>query len=90
MLRQVGCASNQNYQSLQETFAWLPPILYSTSHDIHTFPTLQHRRFGPADLIAQPGVEYYGYGAWPNAQSLGQNAYAQMAAAQLAKKHFVS
>lgn len=47
-------------------------------------------REGPPEAIVEPGVEYYGYGEWPSPESLGKAAFSWMAAAQMAKDHFVS
>jgi hypothetical protein len=46
------------------------------------------RRESIPEAHADPGVDYYGYGSWPDAASLGKASFSLMAAAELARKHF--
>ena len=48
-----------------------------------------YRRDGPPSPAATEGVEYYGYGQWSSAEALGKASFSLMAAAQMAKDHFV-
>lgn len=48
------------------------------------------RRPPPPAAIQDPGIEYYGYGIWPNEESLEKASFSLMATAEMAVKHFVS
>jgi hypothetical protein len=47
-----------------------------------------YRRESIPEAHADPGVDYYGYGSWPDAATLGKASFSLMAAAELARKHF--
>jgi hypothetical protein len=56
-------------------------VLYSVSF---------YRRQGPPEEILSPGEgPVYGYGQWSSAQALGKASFSLLAAAQMAKDHFV-
>jgi hypothetical protein len=46
------------------------------------------RRESIPEAHADPGVDYYGYGSWPDAATLGKASFSLIAAAELARKHF--
>jgi hypothetical protein len=48
----------------------------------------KYRRESIPEAHADPGVDYYGYGSWPDAETLGKASFSLMAAAELARKHF--
>jgi len=49
-----------------------------------------YRREGPPEGIRDEGVEYYGYGAWPDKETLEKASFSLMATAEMAISHFVS
>lgn len=53
-----------------------------------TFSPCFHRRESIPEAHAEPGVEYYGYGSWPNAETLAKASFSLMASAELALTHF--
>ena len=40
--------------------------------------------------VSDPDYLRYGFGSWPNEETLGKAAYSLMASAEMARRHFVS
>jgi len=55
---------------------------------IVTFIPFTDLREGPDEEVADEGVEYYGYGSWPDPETLAKASYSLLAAAELARIHF--
>jgi hypothetical protein len=45
-------------------------------------------RNGPPEDHIDPNEVFYGYGSWPNAESLAKASFSLMAAAEMARRHF--
>ena len=48
-----------------------------------------YRRESIAEAHADEGVEYYGYGEYPDAETLAKASFSLLATAEIARRHFV-
>ena len=56
----------------------------------HFFLFQTFRRDSIPEPHADEGVEYYGYGEYPDAETLAKSAFSLLATAEIARRHFVS
>ena len=83
-----GSDSIQRQVSTPEGHGTISVFLASKTDQIVLIPP--PRRDGPPEAIQDEGVEYYGYGVWPNQESLEKASFSLMATAEMAVAHFVS
>lgn len=72
------------YEHTSHAVSWLEIYVW-----FHFDPT-KNRRDGPPDEIKDDGVEYYGYGIWPDKKTLEKASFSLMVTAEMAASHFVS